>query len=86
MRTAHTWVLARVGDAGHRKCGGYQVGLLRNGGRTQNPKSRGTELYLKEVGGRPVPTQLGEAVALVGCLAPFPSPLPSFWCLSPWAA
>lgn len=51
MRTAHTWVLAEVGDAADKHCGGCQVKLPRSGGKTQNPKSRGTKLCLKEVGG-----------------------------------
>lgn len=60
MRTAHTWVLAPVGGAGDEDCGGCQAGWPRSWGRTQNPQSKGTELCLKELGGRPVPTQLGD--------------------------
>lgn len=52
-------------------------GCLGVGGRAQNWQSRGTELCLKEVGGRPVPIPLTEEATLSGLAGPtlLPTPL-----------
>lgn len=78
MRTAHTWGVGqgwgllqmRTVEAARQACPGV-------GGRAQNQQSRRTKLCLKEVGGRPVPTQLGEEAALSGLVGPtfLPTPL-----------
>lgn len=71
----------RLGGAGAEDCGGCQAGPPSSWGRAQNLQSRGTELHLKEVGGGPVSTRLGEEAALSGLTGPS-YPLSSFWCLS----